>query len=290
MKPSGFLRATCGLVLAAYPASWRARYGAELEDVLDQHRLTLSTVVDLAIGALDAHRHAELGTTEMLSNSGRLRSSFVSLLLASGVFGLAWAAVLSVRLRSSIGHANDLQNHADISRAISLVQVAGAISLVAILACAVLVACATIRQRRQGGERTLTLGVGLVASGAFVGLARLAGAGMENLGEGGQLLLLAVLVWVVGAACVVRVIGPQTPDQTFLRRGLTLGRIGLIGMAVTLGGSVLLTVSVSLEAPSMGAEILPIFPMAVAFAWAAAAAHRATDTKPKAPVGQSSAR
>jgi hypothetical protein len=290
MKPTGVLRTTCGLVLAAYPASWRARYGAELEDILDQHRLTLSTIVDLAIGALDAHRHTELGAGEMVSGSGKLRSSFVSLLLAGVVFALAWAAVLSVRLRSSIGHANDLQNHVDIGRAISLVQVAGAISLVAILACAVLVASATIRQRRQRGELGLTLGVGLAISATFVGLVRMAGAGMENLAEGGQLLLLAVLLWAVGAACVVRMIGPQTPDPTFLRRGLTLGRIGLIGMAVTLGGSVLLTVSVSLEAPSMGAEILPIFAMAAAVAWAAAAAQRATDTQPKAPVGQSSAR
>jgi hypothetical protein len=287
MKPSGFLRATCGLVLAAYPASWRARYGAELEDVLDQHRLTLSTVVDLTSGALDAHRHTELRASEMVSGSGKLRSSFVSLLLASGVFALAWAAVLSVRLRSSIGHANDIQDHADIGRAISLVQVAGAISLVAILACAVLVASASRRRGRQHGELALPLGLGLAVSATFVGLGRMAGTGMENLGEGGQLLLLAVLVWAVGAACVVRMIGPGRQDPTLLRRGLTLGRIGLIGMAVTLAGSVVLTVTVSVEAPSMGPELLPIFPMAVAVAWAAAAAHRATHTNQKAPVGQS---
>lgn len=290
MKRSGFLRASCGLILAAYPASWRARYGAELADVLDQHRLTLSTIVDLAFGALDARRHSELGASEMVSGSGRLRSSFVSLLLASVVFALAWAAVLSVRLRSSIGHANDLQNHVDIGRAISLVQVAGAISLVAILAGAVLVAAATRPYGKRHGELVLTVGVGLAISATFVGLARMAGAGMENLGEGGQLLLLAVVVWAVGAGCVVRMIGAQTPQPTFFRRGVTLGRIGLIGMAVTLGGSVLLTVSVALGAPSMGAEILPIFPMAFAGTWAAAAVHRATDTKPRAPVGQASAR
>ena len=149
MKPGGLLRATCRLVLAAYPASWRARYGAELEDVLDQHRVSLSTVLDLVVRAFDAHRHPELGATERV-DSGRLRGSFVSLLLAGVVFGLAWVAVLSVRLRSSIGHADDLQNHADISRAISLVQVAGGISLLAILACAALVASATMRRGHRG--------------------------------------------------------------------------------------------------------------------------------------------
>jgi hypothetical protein len=283
MKCSGFIRSTCGLILAVYPASWRARYGAELDDALDQHRLTLSTVVDLALGAFDAQRHSELAISELTSSSGHLRSSFVSLLLAGVAFALAWAAVLSVRLRSSIGHANDLQNHADISRAITLVQVAGAISLVAILAGAVLVASAT-RRRGQRGALALTLGMGLLTSGAFLVLARTAGAGTENLAGGGQLLLLAVLVWAVGSACVVRMIGGQASDPTFLRRGLTIGRIGLIGMAVTLGGSVLLSVSVSLEAPSMGAEILPLIPMAVAVAWAAVAAHRMTDTMPSAAI------
>ncbi len=209
MKPGCFFRAACRLILAVYPASWRARYGAELDHVLDQHRLTLSTVVDLAIGAFDAHRHAELAPTEAVSSSGWLRSSFASLLLASVVFALAWAAVLSVRLRSTIGHANDLQNHLDIGRAIGLVQVAGARSLVAILAGAVLVASATRRPGKLQGAIALTLGLGLAVSAAFVGLVRMAGAGMENLSDGGQLLLLAVVVWAVGAGCIVWIIGPR---------------------------------------------------------------------------------
>ncbi len=61
MRSRGFLLATCRLVLALYPSIWRARYGAELEDVLEQHRVTPSTVADLAISALRAHRNLELG-------------------------------------------------------------------------------------------------------------------------------------------------------------------------------------------------------------------------------------
>jgi H+/Cl- antiporter ClcA len=53
-----------------------------------------------------------------------------------------------------------------------------------------------------------------------------------------------------------------------------VGRIGLISMAMTLAGSVVLTLAVSLEAPSMDAEILPILPMVVAVAWAAVAVRR----------------
>jgi hypothetical protein len=287
MKCSGFIRSTCGLILAVYPASWRARYGAELDDALDQHRLTLSTVVDLALGAFDAQRHSELAISELTSSSGHLRSSFVSLLLAGVAFALAWAAVLSVRLRSSIGHANDLLVHVDIGREISFVQVVGALSLVAILAGAVLVAAATRRRGKQRGELALTFGVGLVVAAAFVWLVRMAGAGMENLADGGQFLLLAVLAWAVGTGCAVRMIGAQAPDPTFVGRGLALGRIGAIGLAVTLTGSVVLDLSVSLEAPSMRAEILALLPMALAVLWAARTIHRipsATAATPADPM------
>ena len=50
MKPSGVLRRACGLVLAAYPATWRARYGDELEEVLDQ----------LGVAGLDGARLIEI--------------------------------------------------------------------------------------------------------------------------------------------------------------------------------------------------------------------------------------
>jgi hypothetical protein len=210
----------------------------------------------------------------MLSSSDRLRSRFVPVLLAGAVFGLSWAAVLSVRLRSSIGHTNDLQNYPDIARALGLVQIVGVISLLALLACIVVVASATIRPREQRAGLSLTIGVGLVASAAFVWLARQAGFGTENLGGGGQFLLMAVLAWVAGAACSLRMIRPQAPDPTILGWGLLVGRIGLISMAITLAGSVVLTLAVSLEAPSMDAEILPILPMVVAVAWAAVAMRR----------------
>jgi hypothetical protein len=47
--------------------------------------------------------------------------------------------------------------------------------------------------------------------------------------------------------------------------------IGVFGMAVTVAGSIWLDAAVSLQAPAMGAEILPIVPMAIATIWAALA-------------------
>ncbi|MGZ9160668.1 MAG: hypothetical protein ACXW4T_05830 [Candidatus Limnocylindrales bacterium] len=43
--------------LGLYPRAWRARYGAEMVDVLDRRPLDRRARVDLARGALDAHLH-----------------------------------------------------------------------------------------------------------------------------------------------------------------------------------------------------------------------------------------
>lgn len=48
------------VLLRLYPATWRRRYGEELEDLLGTRHLTFSVALDLVRGALDAHLHAEL--------------------------------------------------------------------------------------------------------------------------------------------------------------------------------------------------------------------------------------
>lgn len=46
-------------VLGLYPSAWRARYGAEVSDLLDGRPLTWSDTLDLARGAVDAHLHPQ---------------------------------------------------------------------------------------------------------------------------------------------------------------------------------------------------------------------------------------
>ncbi len=258
-------------VLALYPNAWRARYREELEEVLEQHHVTMHTVVDLAVGALTAHRHPTAGPAAVVP-SARARSSFGSMLLAAVVFALAWVAILSVRLRAVPGRASDLQNQPDLGHAIALVQVAGALSLLAIMAGAVAsVAAVTIGLGRHRRGLALPMGVALLASAAFIWLGRAAGLGMENRRNSSELLLLAVLAWALGAAFVIRMIEHSAPDPASFRLGLRLAGVGVLGMAVTLAGSIWLDVAVALQAPAMGAEIVPIVPMAIAAAWAASA-------------------
>jgi hypothetical protein len=44
-------------LLRLYPAGWRARYAAELEEILEHRALTPRDQVDLLLGAIDAHLH-----------------------------------------------------------------------------------------------------------------------------------------------------------------------------------------------------------------------------------------
>ena len=47
-------------LLRLYPRSWRARYGAELADLFAPAPLSMSLIVDLIAGAIDARLHPEL--------------------------------------------------------------------------------------------------------------------------------------------------------------------------------------------------------------------------------------
>jgi len=52
-----------------YPAAWRARYGAELADILEQQSLSPRLVTDVLLGALDAHLHPGLSPA-LVDNGG----------------------------------------------------------------------------------------------------------------------------------------------------------------------------------------------------------------------------
>lgn len=47
-------------LIRLYPRAWRARYGEELQDLVDARPLGVAGAVDLIRGAIDAHRHPEL--------------------------------------------------------------------------------------------------------------------------------------------------------------------------------------------------------------------------------------
>ena len=279
---SGWLRGLCRLTLALYPEGWRVRYGPELEEVLSRNAITPFTLMDLAVSALDAHRHPGLAPSEVLSMSARQRSSLVSILVATVVFAAAWAAVLSVRdpLPAWLAAADA---HPDLRLAIDAVQLGGAAAILAVLGGGfVLLGSASIR----GGPASGTgrpLGDALLAFVAFLALVGVAGIGMirplnNAIGTGPASLLwvLALLCCIlVGLVGIARAVGHAGPDQTAVRLCLFLGWFGVIAMTVAAAASLWLAVAVTLEAPDIGASILPVVSLALASGWVALALRRA---------------
>jgi hypothetical protein len=57
-------------LLRLYPLQWRQRYEEEVGALVDEEPLSVSLVVDLVRGAVDAHAHPELGATSLVGSTG----------------------------------------------------------------------------------------------------------------------------------------------------------------------------------------------------------------------------
>ena len=83
--------------LRLYPAAWRDRYAEEVTLVLRASHVTGWTLLDLTLGALDAHFHRDLLPGRLLSMAHRLRTSDIVIFCGYMLYALAWAAMTFVR-------------------------------------------------------------------------------------------------------------------------------------------------------------------------------------------------
>ena len=278
MRSRGWLRATAGLVLLLYPASWRTRYEAELEEALDQHRVTPSTIVDLAVSASHAHRHPELGPVDSHAMPERLGSSLASMLLATIAFALAWAEIVNVRVRNPRIWMFDGPNGG--AEAVKAVALAGAVGLLAIMAAALLFLwSARLRPGRQRLHVVALLAGTALAVAASVGLFAAGAAAIDSTASG-ALWWPSLIGWAVVSMGTAVAVAHATPDPRVLRPCTTLVRLGVGAMALAVVGSVVVGAALSLEAPAIGAPVLPIMLMAGAVVWAAAARRRVGIERP----------
>jgi hypothetical protein len=84
-------------IVRLYPAAWRERYGDEMEALLEERPLGPFDLVDLFLGALDAHMHLrglghasehEKGITMSLRTAG------IAAIVGGSFWGLTWALIL----------------------------------------------------------------------------------------------------------------------------------------------------------------------------------------------------
>jgi len=106
-------------LLALYPRSWRLRYGEEIAAILGEDRLSLSLVVDLTLGAIDAHLHAPLMEAEFhpllgdLSVGGspkmttRIRTALVPAIFITGIL-FCYFVLLPSALKSLVNFGSEV--------------------------------------------------------------------------------------------------------------------------------------------------------------------------------------
>jgi hypothetical protein len=133
-------------LLRLYPPAWRRRYQEEMLALLEEHRFTWRTRVDLLMGALDAWMDPQLAGRQRFSATERalrVRRAHCTLFWAFPVF----VAVFLLSL-DGIDDAFQGWNHAHAAVTVwrSVMQAAMAVGFIAFLATGLLLACALIHQ------------------------------------------------------------------------------------------------------------------------------------------------
>jgi hypothetical protein len=83
-------------IVRLYPAAWRERYGDEMEALLEERPLGPFDVVDLFLGALDAHLHLRgLGQASEHEKgfTMSLRIAGIAAIVGGSFWGLTWALI-----------------------------------------------------------------------------------------------------------------------------------------------------------------------------------------------------
>ena len=118
-------------LLRLYPAGWRARYGDEFAALLDDYPLTCFGLLDVLLGALDAHI-APLDTTgrilRMIQRPRRTAIAVFCAYIAFVLAGMSYQFSIEDDLRALNGP------HPDISLAYHVVMFVAPLSLLAVLA------------------------------------------------------------------------------------------------------------------------------------------------------------
>jgi hypothetical protein len=132
-----------GPLLRLYPLSWRDRYGDEFAALLEVCPLRLTTIVDVLLGALDAHINPQDTTGRILQMLNRPRRSAIVVLWAYIAFVLAG---LNYFQSTEDDIRRLTQGRSDVATAYFVIETGAALALFAVLAGGVPLALAALRR------------------------------------------------------------------------------------------------------------------------------------------------
>jgi hypothetical protein len=255
------------LILRLYPQNWRERYLDEMLLVVEQFPATGWTVVDFALGALDARLHPDLVPWRITSMAQRLRTTAITIFCAIILFSLAWAGTFEVRDPLPIWEVV-VQRYPAVQESFEVVQGSGLVVILALLVGGIPIALGALRDAFASRKREILL-LFLVPILAVGGLALFAvltlSASTARITPGNPdspLTPLAVVLQLVLAVLLVGVIGGSTAavaaaivrteiDTRILRFALLPALLATAAMGTGFGATVVLAGLSYDEAPQL---------------------------------------
>jgi hypothetical protein len=254
-------------MLCCYPRAWRDRYASEMEVVLQSCTITLWTLVDLFLGALDARLHPDFLPGRITTMAYRIRNSEIVIFCAFVIYGIAWVAVRFVRDPIPIWESV-VQVHPEVRMALMAVDAAGVIAVLAIVVGGVPILYVVLRNAFRDRRWRLLglLALPLIAVAALMGYAALASgawtqratngtpeAPFSPLALGLQLGLVILLFAVVGSSTVTvaLAVGRSHFSNRLLRFALIPATVVTLGIMAGLVATIVLTVLILTEAPQL---------------------------------------
>ena len=285
------LRLARGL-LRLYPQAWRARYEAEVTQVLRQTRVTGWTLLDFLLGALDARLHSDMIPGRLTSMPHRIRTSEITIFCAFMVYGLAWAASRFVEdPLPPWEHATEL--HPEILWSYRAMDAAGVVATLAFLVGGLPILWSVIRQTAQArkGRVVVALLAPVVLSAIFIVYLLLAAqastarvapsldANLTPLAFVLQMILILLFFVTVGGgvAAVSYAVARSDLSERLLRFALAPAVVATVAMGAGLVATVVMSVFITTEAPNvsvLGAGPVAIGIMLVGVALATSALRR----------------
>jgi hypothetical protein len=289
-------------MLRLYPRAWRERYGAEVAALLDHHRASPWTVLDVALGAVDAHLHRDLLPGRIVSMAHRLRTSEIAIFCAYMLFFVPWLALQRVPDPTPEWRA-DVARHPELALAFNAMEVAGGVALLAIVAGGVPLLVAALRRAVIGRRRDVLLpfaaAVVLVVLyvaltvAVYVVTSSRPGSGIRPLRPidivlSGIWLLASLFGAVAGPYLISLAIARSDLGAGILRLALIPAAVATVAIAVGVGAALALTVLSAQRSPDLyNPDLSPVVValMVAAAALALFALWRGLTTRPDAAAG-----
>ncbi|MCL6442166.1 MAG: hypothetical protein K6T83_01660 [Alicyclobacillus sp.] len=246
-------------LLRLYPRAWRERYEQEMLALLEEHKITPATVLDLLIGALDAHLNYNGVTEGVTYMVNRLRSGVVMIFCAFMLFGVGWSMLQ--RLTDPLNKFNAVATfHPEFRVLFDADFIAGCLAFLAFLVGGLPVFFISLRRAIKHKQKNVLIPFGVALSCLLISvLATAILANWHHIGYamthiyvflGGYVALMAVLL-VVGTVAVSFMIARTDFAYSELRFVLIPEMVILFCMVISVAMSTILIVTITAYAPQL---------------------------------------